>query len=87
MGRSGIKPRKPVHHLRKLPTRVSGWLGGDPSPWGPLGRIEATGKIARAFVDPDPRRRRAGTVLFVALALPTLVFFAIGLGSVLTRAF
>jgi hypothetical protein len=79
MGSSGIR-RKRRKHLPKVrsseetpPGTIP--LGRDPGlgPWGPMGGIQAYGKIARAFVRGTPRQQRAAGVFLLVLALPAIV--------------
>jgi hypothetical protein len=67
--------RKKRHRLPKVADNTPGWgtvpLGQDPpfGPWGPVGQIEAYGKIARAWNDGSLPRRRAGIFLLAGVAL------------------
>jgi hypothetical protein len=78
--------RKKRHRLAKVSAEGAPWgtvpLGQDPpaGPWGPIGRIQAYGNIARAWNNGTARQRRAATVFLGALALPavaTLISWAI----------
>jgi hypothetical protein len=70
--------RKKRHRLPKIPDSGAEWgtvpLGQDPpvGPWGPLGRIQAYGNIARAWNRGTPRQRRAAAIFLGAIALPSL---------------
>ena len=77
MGSSGMRRKH-----RSRPPKVSGqgaeWgtvpLGQDPpiGPWGPMGRIEAYGNMARAWNNGSSRQRRAAAVFFAVLAVPAV---------------
>ena len=77
MGSAGMK-RKKRSRLPKVPDSATGWgtvpLGQDPpvGPWGPMGRIQAYGNIARAWNNGTPRQRRAAALLLGAIALPAV---------------
>jgi hypothetical protein len=68
--------RKKRHRLPKVSDQGAEWgtvpLGQDPpvGPWGPMGRIQAYGNIARAWNNGSPRQRRAAAVFLGVLAIP-----------------
>ncbi|MEW6477687.1 MAG: hypothetical protein AB1679_36035 [Actinomycetota bacterium] len=70
--------RKKRHRLPKVTDEADQWgtvpLGQDPpiGPWGPMGRIQAYGNIARAWNRGTPRQRRAAAVFLAVICLPTL---------------
>lgn len=77
MGSAGMK-RKRRHRLPKVSEHATEWgtvpLGQDPpmGPWGPVGRIQAYGNLARAWNNGTVRQRRAAAVFLGALAVPAV---------------
>jgi hypothetical protein len=71
--------RKKRHRLSKAPDHGAEWgtvpLGQDPpiGPWGPMGRIQAYGNIARAWNNGTPRQRCAAAVLLGVIGFPSAV--------------
>ncbi len=49
---------------------------GAPDPLTPMGIVDGYGKIVRALDDPNPRRRRAAWIMYLAFALPFLTLLA-----------
>jgi hypothetical protein len=74
--------RKGRRHLPKVPEEIdiTGTLplGEDPplGPWGPMGRIQSYGVMARAWNRGTPRQRRAAAVFLAVVALPMMVYLA-----------
>jgi hypothetical protein len=72
--------RKKRHRLPKVSDSSASWgtvpLGEDPplGPWGPMGRIEAVVKTARALkAGGPPRNPEAHTLVRIALGVAALV--------------
>jgi hypothetical protein len=79
MGSGGMK-RKKRRRLPKVSDSGADWgtvpLGQDPplGPWGPMGRIEAFGKISRALnAGGPPRNPDARSLVVIALGVSGLV--------------
>lgn len=79
MGSGGMK-RKKRRRLPKVTDSGADWgtvpLGQDPplGPWGPMGRIEAFGKISRALnAGGPPRNPEARTLVLIALGVSGFV--------------
>ncbi len=81
--------RKGRRHLPKLQHDVDTTgtlpLGEDPplGPWGPMGRIQSYGAMARAWNRGTPRQRRAAAVFLAVLGLPLLLYLGESLISLL----
>jgi len=91
MGSGGMK-RKRRRRLPKVSDCGADWgtvpLGQDPplGPWGPMGRIEAFGNIARALnAGGPPRNPEARTLILIALGISALVGLAAWAATTLVR--
>jgi hypothetical protein len=91
MGSGGMK-RKKRRRLPKVSNSTTEWgtlpLGQDPpfGPWGPMERIEAFAKIARALkAGGPPRNPEARTLVVIALGVCGLVGVAAWVAATFAR--